>query len=124
MEKEYGTVTYLNSIKDTFPYIESAIVVLDNNLRWWKNNYEVLEQQLANEIRGIADEPIKIRTRFTVYSGPDEAVQTVVWSGPAIEFTLLEASPMLVKKVQQKLGNNWNGHRVITDENKLIILFE
>lgn len=124
MEKEYGTVTYLNSVKDTFPYIESAIIILDNNLRWWKNNYEVLEQELANEIRGVADEPIEVRTRFTVYSGPDETVESVVWSGPAIEFTLLDVSPITVKKVQQALGNNWHGHRVITDENKIIILFE
>jgi len=124
MEKEYGTVTFLNSIKDTFPYVESAIVVLDNNLRWWKNNYQVLEQKLANEAAGVAKEPVNIRTRFTVYSGPDEAVESVRWSGPAIEFTFLEKSPNFVKEVQQKLGNNWEGHRTITDDNKLIVLFE
>lgn len=124
MKKEYGTVTFLNSIKDTFPYIESAIVVLDNNLRWWKNNYEVLEQKLANEIRGIANEPLEIRTRFTIYNGPDEVVKSVIWSGPAIEFTLLDVSPITVKKVQESIGNNWEGHRVITDDDKLYVLFQ
>jgi hypothetical protein len=124
MEKKYESVTFLNSIKDTFPYVESAIIVLDNNLNWWKKNYEVLEQQLSNAVRGIAKTPVEIRARFTVYSGPDENVKTVTWNGPAIEFTFFEQSPMLVEKVKNTLGNTWEGHKLITDDNKLIVLFE
>ncbi len=125
MEKEYGTVTFLNSIKDTFPYIESAILVLDNNFNWWKKNYEVLEKLVANIARGIAEKPVQIRTRFTVYSGPDENVEAVKWSGPAIELTFFENSPEFVKKIKEQLGGNtWEGHKLITEDNKLIILFE
>jgi len=125
MKKEYGTITFSNSIKDTFPYIESAIFVLDNNLNWWKKNYELLEEKIANIARGIADKPITIITLFTIYNGPDEKVESVKWTGPAIEFTFLETSSEFPKKVKKQLGENtWEGHKLITEDNKLIILFE
>lgn len=124
MEKQYDSVKFLNSIKDTFPYVESAIIVLDNNLNWWKKNYELLEQKLSNIARGLAKTPVEIRTRFTVYSGPDENVEAVTWNGPAIEFTFFEQSPVFVEKVKNQLGNTWEGHKVLTDDNKLFILFE
>jgi len=124
MEKEYGTVTLLNSIKDTFPYVESAIMILDNNFNWWKANYETFEEVLANEVRGVAKEPVQIRVRFTVYSGPDENVQVVKWNGPAIEFTFIETSPDVVLKIKNNIGNTWEGHKLMTEDNKLFVLFE
>lgn len=124
MEKEYGSVTFLNSVKDTFPYIESAIMILDNNLNWWKSNYKILEELIANEVRGAASSPLKINVRFIIYNGPDENVQYVKWSGPAIEFTIVEGSLQIVDKVKKSLGNLWEGHKVLTDENKIIIMFE
>ena len=124
MEKEFGIVTFKNSIQDTFPYVEAAIVILDNNLNWWKQNFGKLEELIANEAAGIADNPVNIRTRFTVYSGPDEAVDTVIWSGPAIEFTFIEKSSDFVRQLKNSIGNTWEGHRLITDDNKLITLFE
>jgi hypothetical protein len=125
MEKEYGTITFLNSIKDTFPFIESTIIVLDNNFNWWKKNYEILEEKLANISSGIADKPIEILTRFTIYNGEDENVKAVKWNGPAIEFTFLETSSEFAIKVKNQLGKStWEGHKLITEDNKLFILIE
>jgi len=124
MKKRIGATTFSNSVKDTFPYIESAIVVLDNNLSWWRKNYERLEDELANTANGVATEPVNIVTRFTVYSGPDEAVESVTWNGPAIEFTFIEKSSKFVRDVKIAIGKNWEGHRLITDDNKLIVMFE
>lgn len=124
MKKRIGATTFNNTIKDTFPYIESAIVVLDNNLRWWKNNYQELENLIANEANGIASEPVQVVTRFTVYTGPDETVESVTWSGPAIEFTFIEKSSKFVRDLKNSIGNTWEGHRLITDENKLYVLIQ
>jgi len=124
MKKRMGSSTFINSVKDTFPYIESAIVVLDNNLSWWKKNYESLEETIANEASGLAENPTEIKVRFTVYSGPDENVESVTWNGPAIELTFIEKSDKFVRDLKNRLGTSWEGHRLITDENKLIILFE
>jgi len=125
MEKEYGTITFLNSIKDTFPFIESAIIILDNNLNWWKKNYKLLEEKIANISRGIANKPMTIRTRFTIYSGNDENVKSVKWNGPAIEFTFIETSSNFALDVKKQLGENtWEGHKMITEDNKLFILIE
>jgi len=123
MEKKYGSATFLNSIKDTFPYIESAIMIMDNNFNWWKSNYELLEGKIANEARGVADSPVKISTRFIIYSGPDENVDAVKWSGPAMEFSFVE-DPLIADKVKKSIGNLWEGHKVLTEDNKLIIMFE
>ena len=124
MEKKYNTVTFLNSIKDTFPYIESTIMILDNNLHWWKLNNEVLEKKIANVAAGIANKPVKIEVRFMVYNGPDENVESVKWSGPALEFTFVEKSTDFVKDIKDEIGNTWEGHKLIIDDNKLIIMFE
>jgi hypothetical protein len=125
MEKNFGTVTFTNSIADTFPYIESAIFVLDNNLNWWKKNYKVLEEKIANIIRGVADTDTKVLVRFIIYNGPDEIVKSVTWNGPAIEFTFLETSDKFAKKVCEQLGEKtWEGHKIITENNKLYVLIE
>lgn len=125
MEKDFGTSVFLNSISDTFPYIESAIMILDNNLNWWKKNYSVLEQKIANIIGKISDETVNVRIRFTVYSGPDENVKSVKWSGPAIEFTFIETSDEFARKVKDELGQNtWEGHKLIVEDNNLYILIE
>ena len=124
MKKRIGATTFTNSIKDTFPFIESAIVILDNNLSQWRKNYEKLEELIANEANGLADKPVNVVTRFTVYSGPDENVESVTWNGPAIEFTFVEKSPGFVRDVKNAIGPNWEGHRLITDDNKLIVMFE
>lgn len=124
MKKRIGATTFSNSIKDTFPYIESSIIILDNNLSWWRKNYKQLEEELANTSNGVATEPVNIVTRFTIYTGPDEAVESVKLNGPAIEFTFVEKSSKFVRDVKNSLGKTWNGHRLITDDNKLIVMFE
>ena len=125
MEKDFGIITFLNSIQDTFPYIESAILVLDNKLNWWKKNYKTLEEKIANISAEIANENKSVSVRFTIYNGPDENVQSVKWSGPAIEFTFIETSNDFANKVKNKLGENtWEGHKMFVDDNKLFILIE
>lgn len=124
MEKQIGSVIYNDSIKDTFPFIESTIIKLDNNLGWWQKNYEILEDKMANIVSGVVDSPVNIRTRFTIYNGTDDSVETVEWNGPALEFTFIETSPSVIEKVKNKLGGNWEGHRILTEENKLYVLFE
>ena len=125
MEKEYGSVTYLNSIQDTFPYIESAIIILDNNLNWWKKNYKVLEEKISNIANGLINKPTKVNIRFTIYNGQDDNVQSVKWTGPAIEFTFLETSDQFANDVKTKLGGNtWEGHKLISENNTLYVLIE
>lgn len=124
MQKEYGSVKFLSSIKDTFPYVESAIYILDNNLNWWKQNSQILEEIIANEARGIANSNVEIVTRFTIYSGTDDVVKSVKWTGPAIEFNFIETSNDFVNKIKESIGTTWQGHRVLTEDNKLYIMFE
>jgi len=124
MENKIGSTTFKTSVNDTFPYIESTIIKLDNNLEWWKKNYKELEELVANEVNGIISKPIEIKIRFIIYNGPDENVYNVEWNGPAIEFLFMETSDRFALKVKNKIGTNWKGRRLVTDENKLIILFE
>ena len=123
MEKEFSTVILLNSIKDTFPYIENTILILDNKLNWWKKNYKEFEQLLSNKIAAETSTNINIRTKFIIYNGPDE-IETVEWSGPALEFTVEETSSIIVEKIINDIGNSWEGHRVISNDNKIIVMFE
>lgn len=126
MEKEYfNTVTFINSIQDTFPYIESAILILDNRLNWWKKNHDILEKKIANIVSGLSDKSISIKTRFTIYSGTDENVKSVKWTGPAIEFVFLETSNEFSNNVKKQLGGKtWEGHKMISEDNKLYIMIE
>ena len=124
MEQAYDSVTFEDSIKDTFPFVESTILKLDNNLAWWKKNYEKIEQLIAEKARDISSNPITIRTKLIIYNGPDENVKTVTWSGPALEFSFLETSSSFVRSVKKSIGNTWGGHKLITSENRLVILFE
>ena len=117
-------INFINSIKDTFPYVESAIVILDNNLTWWKKNFKKLEEDIANVAAKFSDRELDVRIRFTMYHGPDENVESVTWNGPAIEFDFVEGSTTLPSDIKNELGNTWNGHKLITDDNKLIALFE
>ena len=39
-----------NSTEDMFPYIESAIDILDSNLKWWKNHYSEIESFFGKEL--------------------------------------------------------------------------
>ena len=120
-----NTVNFISSIKDTFPYIESTIIKLDNNYDWWKKNAIKLEDELSNEIRAIADSPITINTKLIIYNGKDDDVQAVRWSAPAIQFTFPEVSLDFMKKLKSKLGGNtWNGHNTFIEDNNLIVLFE
>lgn len=124
MEKDYGSIKFENSIKDTFPYIESIILILDNNLAWWKKNYEDLEKEIANAAAKYSSRPIDVIIKLIIYQGPDEDVESVTWNSPAIEFDFIEAPSTLPKDIKQELGDIWDGHKLITDDNKLIILFE
>jgi hypothetical protein len=124
MKKEIGSVTFKNSIEDTFPYIESATIILDNNLPWWKKNYEDLEKEIANATSKFSSRSVDVLTKLIIYNGPDESVESVTWSSPAIEFTFIEAPSTLPKDIKKELEDTWNDHKLIASDNKLIILFE
>jgi len=115
---------YLNSINDTFPFIEKSILVLDKYLPWWKNNYKSLEALINNKISKLTENEIDIKINFIFYSGPDDYVKSVSLNCPAFEFVFLETTSTLVKEIKKSIGKTWEGRRLITDENKLIILFE
>jgi hypothetical protein len=115
---------YLNTIEDTFPLIEKSILVLDKYLPWWKNNYKSFENLINNKISKLTEDIIDIKINFIFYSGPDDYVKSVTLNSPAFEFVFLETSSTFVKELKKSIGKTWEGRRLITDENKLIILFE
>jgi membrane peptidoglycan carboxypeptidase len=49
--KDVAGITFENSTEDQFPYVESAINSLDNNFKWWKENWEGLEQILSQKLQ-------------------------------------------------------------------------
>ena len=100
-------INFKNSVQDTFPYVEAAIIILDNNLVWWKKNFEKLEEDIANAASKFSDRDLDVRVRFTMYNGPDENVEAVTWNGPAIEFNFIEGStnlPVDIKNELETLG--------------------
>jgi len=124
MEAKYNSVNFTSSIKDTFPFIESTIMILDNKLQWWKKKYEELELAIANETMALVKEPIDVKPRFVIYNGTDDSVEAVKISKPAIEFTFIEGTSDIPKKIQTSMNKNWEGHRILTEDNKLYVLFE
>jgi len=126
--KEFDTVTFLKSIKDVFPYVESTLFILDNNFNWWKKNYEKLEKVLVNAIGKVANKHIEVKTKFTIYNGPDESGD-VTLVGPAIEFKFLDTYPEFAEEVKNELknelgGNSWEGHKILVKDNKIFVFFE
>ena len=121
-------VTFTNSTEDQFPYVESAINTLDSNFNWWKDNWPELEQLMAQYLNkamsdAFENKKVNISSRFTVFHGADEKVGDVIWTGPAIVYTLNGATPSVVSSVKNQFGGMYKGRKVFTDGNQLIFLF-
>jgi len=122
-------IEFLNNTEDQFPYIEAAISSLDSNLNWWKENWSTIESDLLSAYGKSASTAmsisgnVKVRTRFTIYNGTDDVVSSVKWTGPAIEYTFLNADNKAMQEMKNNIGNILKGHKVIVEGNKVIILF-
>lgn len=109
-----------NTTEDIFPYIESTIDILDDNLNWWKENYNKLEDDIRDAIKA-KEEDTDIKVRFIIFNGRSE--EDIVWHGPAIEYKM-SVPEEIVEHVKESMGETWNGHKVIHVNNKLIVMFE
>jgi len=118
-----GNVQFINTTEDQFPYIEAAISSLDNNLNWWKSNWENMENTLMNAYTKVSSSPTKIRTRFTIYNGSDDVAKDIKWTGPAIEYTFVNANSGDIQEMKKHIGNILEGHKVIFKDNTVTILF-
>ena len=126
--REANGATFINSTEDQFPYVESAINILDNNFKWWKENWAAIEQLISKYLSesrrdAVQQQPINIASRFTVFHGADEKVEDVVWTGPAIVYTLNGATSSELRGVKNKFGGIYKGKKVFVDVNQLIFLF-
>lgn len=115
--------TFKNNTEDVFPYVESAIDILDENLNWWKQNWEDLEDDIKDALAEVGDKDATINVRFIVFNGEDETTSDVIWHGPAIEYEF-SSDDETVKQIAEILGDTWNGHKILKQDNRLIILFE
>ena len=130
-----NNVTFVNSTADQFPYVESAINTLDNNFNWWKDNWPEIEQLMEQYLKaaqkkskgefdiGTESPKIDISSRFTVFHGADEKVGDVIWTGPAIVYTLNGADQKITNSIKAAFGGMYKGRKVFTDGNQLIFLF-
>lgn len=115
--------TFKSNTEDVFPYIESAINILDENLNWWKQIWEDLEDDIKDALAEVGDKNATIDVRFIIFNGEDETTSDVIWHGPAIEYEF-SSNEDTVKKIAKEIGDTWNGHKVLRQDNRLIIMFE
>lgn len=117
-------VNFSNSTDDQFPYIESTLNNIDNNFKWWKENWEILEQLIKQHLDKVSSKSdIDISSRFTMFHGQDEKISDVIWTGPAIVYTLDGATPEVVEKVKNAFGGLFKGRKIFAVDNQLIFLF-
>jgi hypothetical protein len=121
-------VQFLNSTEDQFPYVESAINTLDGNFNWWKDNWPEIEQLMAQYLEkamsdAFENRKVTVSSRFTVFHGADEKVEDVIWTGPAIVYTLEGAPPAITSSIKNSFGGMYKGKKVFSDGNQLIFLF-
>lgn len=126
--RKVNGVTFLNSTEDQFPYVESALNTLDNNFNWWKDNWPELEQLIAQYLdKAMKDQfenkKVDVSSRFTVFHGADEKVGDVIWTGPAIVYTLAGAGPKVVNAIKSQFGGMYKGRKIFTEGEQLIFLF-
>jgi len=126
--REVNGVTFLNSTQDQFPYVESALNTLDNNFNWWKENWPALEELVAQYLHKALEEKferknVNVSSRFTVFHGTDEKVEDVIWTGPAIVYTLKGAGSSVTNAVKRQFGGMYKGRKVFADGEQLIFLF-
>lgn len=126
--REVNGVNFLNTTQDQFPYVESALNTLDNNFNWWKENWPALEELIAQYLqKAIKDKfenkNINVSSRFTVFHGSDEKTEDVIWTGPAIVYTLEGAAPDITNSVKNQFGGMYKGRKIFAEGDQLIFLF-
>lgn len=127
-ERNVSGVIFSNSTEDQFPYVEAALNSIDNNFNWWKENWLALEQLIAQQLNIAANDneqkgQVSISSRFTVFHGHDEKDPKIIWNGPAIVYSIKGTTPTVVMAVKQAFGGIYNAHKMIANNNDLIILF-
>jgi hypothetical protein len=126
--REVNGVTFVNSTQDQFPYVESAINTLDNNFKWWKENWPSLEELVAQYLqKALSDQfenkKINVSSRFTIFHGSDEKVEDVIWTGPCIVYTLEGAGSSVTTAVKKQFGGMYKGRKIFAEGDQLIFLF-
>jgi len=123
-ERKVGGIEFDNTTRDQFPYVESALNILDNNFDWWRKNWETLEEMIALYLKkeDLKDN-VRISSRFTVFHGIDEKTPDVIWSGPVISYSINGATPQQVKNIKDDFGGIYHGRKMFAHENQLIFLF-
>ena len=107
-----GENSFSNKTEDQFPYIESTINTLDDNFNWWKKNWESLEQLISQNLKEIGETNSTITSRFTIFHGKDDSVKDVVWTGPAIVYTIQGISPEKVEELKKEFGGMYHGKKI------------
>jgi len=126
--REVNGIIFQNSTEDQFPYVESAINTLDNNFNWWKDNWPGIEQLMAQYVQKVMSDKfenkkIDVSSRFTMFHGSDEKAKDVIWTGPAIVYTLKGAGSSVTNAVKKMFGGIYKGRKIFADGDQLIFLF-
>jgi len=108
---------------DAFPYIESAIRILDDNLTWWKANYKAWDQHLLSTVESV-NPNATIEAKFIIYNGPDERLVDIKRHQPAIKYTIENITVEEAQDIGDKLGESWEGHHIFTHDEDIIVLIE
>lgn len=121
-------ITYSNSTEDQFPYVEAALNTIDTNYNWWKENWAALEQLIAQQLVKAASDngengQVSISSRFTVFHGHDEKDKNIVWTGPALVYSISGTTSTVVLSVKNAFGGIYKGKKMFANQNDLIVLF-
>jgi hypothetical protein len=114
---------FLKPTQDTFPYIESTLRILDDNLNWWKAHHDEFDEHLLAVVSEV-NPNATIEAKFIIYNGPDERVNDVKRHQPAIKFTIENVTPEETQEIGDKLGKEWKGHVIFTHDEDIIVLIE
>lgn len=114
---------FLKPTDDTFPYIESTIRILDDNLTWWKANADEFDKYLLSIVSSI-NSNATIEAKFIIYNGPDERLNDIKRHQPAIKYTIENISLEEAQEIGDKIGDNWKGHNIFTHDEDIIVLIE
>jgi hypothetical protein len=130
--KRNKTTMFLNKTQDQFPYIEAAISILDENLKWWQDNWikveSLIEETFKEEISKTFELPSeyrKIKSNFTIFNGVDNETPDITYNGPAFQYVFIDVKSEIIGNIARKLSMSsiLKGHKIFSDKNKLIIMF-
>lgn len=116
-------VDFLKLTEDTFPYIESTIRILDDNLNWWKAHADEFDKYLLSIVSDINNNAT-IESKFIIYNGPDERLTDIKRHQPALKYTIENITIEEAQEIGDKIGDNWEGHTIFTHDEDIIVLIE